>query len=87
MARRVLMVEVSGGWVFGSQRLDWMDSMKVTLGSRRIMVEDARQCAKDWKEWRALVHMRVLRSHYCLVHVFFRNTLSCSGGYHLERGG
>ena len=37
--------------------LDWMDGVKVTLGNRRMTVEAARQCAKDRKEWRALVHM------------------------------
>ena len=27
------------------------------LGNRGVTVEAARQCAKDRKEWRALVHM------------------------------
>ena len=31
MARRVLMVEVSGGWVRGRLRLGWMDGVKVAL--------------------------------------------------------
>ena len=57
MARRVLMAEVSGGRVRGRQRLIWMDGVKVALGNRGITVEAARQCAKDRKEWRALVHM------------------------------
>ena len=57
MARRVLMAEISGGRVRGRPRLDWMDGVKVALGNRGIMVEAARQCAKDRKEWRALVHM------------------------------
>ena len=36
-------------------RLDgWV---KVAMGSRGVTVEAARQCAKDWREWRALVHM------------------------------
>ena len=48
MARRVLML----GW-----RLGWMDGVKVALGNRGMTVEAARQCAKDRKEWRALVHM------------------------------
>ena len=56
MARRVLMVEVSGRRVRGRPRLCWMDGVKVTLGNRRMTVEAARQ-AKDRKEWRALVHM------------------------------
>ena len=57
MAKRVLMVEVSGGRVPGRPRLGWMDSVKVALGNRVMTVEAARQCAKDLKEWRALVHM------------------------------
>ena len=42
MARRVLMAEVSGGWVGGRQRLVWMDGLKVTLGNSGIMVEAVR---------------------------------------------
>ena len=57
MAKRVLMAEVSGGRVRGRPRLGWMDGVKVALGSRGMTVEAARQCAKDRKEWRALVHM------------------------------
>ena len=40
------------GW-----RLGWMDGVKVALGNRGMTVEVVRQCAKDWKQWRALVHM------------------------------
>ena len=57
IARRVLMAEVSGGRVQGRPRLDWMDGVNVALGNRRMTVEAARQCAKDRKEWRALVHI------------------------------
>ena len=57
MARRVLMAEVSEGQVRGRPRLGWMDGVKVALGNRGMMVEAARQCAKDWKVWRAVVHM------------------------------
>ena len=57
MARRVLMAEVSGGRVRGRPRLGWMDDVKVTLGNRGMTVDPARQCGKDRKEWRALVHM------------------------------
>ena len=55
MSRRVLMAEVSGGRVLGRQRLGWMDGVKVALGNRGMTVEAALQCAKDRKEWRALV--------------------------------
>ena len=57
MARRVLTAEVSGGQVRGRPRLGWMDGVKVALGNRGMTVEAARQCAKDRKAWRALVHM------------------------------
>ena len=51
MTRRVLMAEV-GLRVRGRPRLCWMDGVKVALGNRGM-----RQCAKDRKEWRAMVHM------------------------------
>ena len=57
MARRVLMAAVSGGWVRGRPMLGWMDGVKMALGNRVVMVEAARQCAKDRKELRALVHV------------------------------
>ena len=57
MARRVLMAEAGGGRVQGRPRLGWMDGVKVALGNRGMTVEAARQCAKDPKEWRAMVHM------------------------------
>ena len=57
MARRVLMAEVSGGRVRGRPRLSWMDGVKVALANRGMTVEAARQCAKDQKEWKAMVHM------------------------------
>ena len=56
-ARRVLMAEVSGGRVQGRPTLGWMDSVKVALGNRGMTVEVARQCAKEKKACRALVHM------------------------------
>ena len=57
MSRTVLMAEVSGGRVRGRPRLGWMDGVKVALGNRGITVEAARQCAKDRKESKVLVHM------------------------------
>ena len=57
MARRVLMAEVSGGRVRVRPRLGWMYGVKVALGNRGMTVEAARQCAKDRKEWRALVRL------------------------------
>ena len=46
-----------GGRVQGRPRLGCMDGVKVALGNRGMTVEAARQCEKDRKEWRALVHM------------------------------
>ena len=57
MARRVLMVEVSGERVRGRLRLGLMHDVQVAFGSRGITMEGARQCAKEMKEWRDLVHM------------------------------
>ena len=57
MTRRVLMAEVSVGRVRERPRLGWMDCVKAALGNRGMTMEAARQCAKDRKEWRALVHM------------------------------
>ena len=57
MARRVLMAEVIGGRVRRRRRFGWMDGVKVALGNRGMMVEAARHCAKDKKEWRALVNV------------------------------
>ena len=44
--RRVFMVDVSGGWVRGRPRLGWKNLVKMTLGSRGMTVEAARQCTK-----------------------------------------
>ena len=57
MTRRVLMAKVGGRRVRGRPRLGWMDGMKVALGNIVMPVEAAKQGAKDWKEWRALVHV------------------------------
>ena len=63
MARRVLMAEVCGGRVRGRPRLGWMDGVKVALGNRGMMVKAPRQCAKDRKELRVLVHMKLNKFH------------------------
>ena len=43
MARRVLMAEVSGGWVRGRPRSCWMDGVKVALVNRGFTVEAVQQ--------------------------------------------
>ena len=58
IARRVLMAEVSGFRVRAWRpKLGWMDGVRVGVGKRGMTVEAARQCSKDQKEWRALIHM------------------------------
>ena len=64
----------------------------MALGNRGMTVEAARQCAKDRKEWRALVHLESPGSPksgepFLLGTVFFLTALPCSGVYHMERGG
>ena len=51
MARRVLMAEVSGGWVRGRPRLGWMDGVMVAFGNRRMTLEDARKTGKSGEPW------------------------------------
>ena len=57
MARRALMAEVSGGRLRGRSRLVCMDGVMVALDNRRMTVEATLRCAKDRKEWRALVQI------------------------------
>ena len=40
-----------------------MNGVKVALGNRGMTVEAARQCEKDWKESKALVHMKLIEFH------------------------
>ena len=67
------MAEVSGGRVRGRPRLGWMDGVKVALGNRGMTVEAARQCAKDLKACRALVHLQLNEFHAAIFawHCFF----------------
>ena len=60
----------------------------VALANRAMRVQASRQCTKDQKEWRALVHMELNKFHIVILldPVFFWTALPCSG-YHLERGG
>ena len=57
MARSVLIAKVIGGRVRGRPRFDRIDFVMMALGNRGMTVEAARQCSKDWKEHRVLVHM------------------------------
>ena len=61
-----------------------MDGVKVALGNKGMTVEATCQCAK---ERRALVYVYLNEFHVAILlsPVFFRKTLPCSGGYHLER--
>ena len=81
MTRRVSMADTSGGRVQGEPRLGYMNLVNVALGSRGMTVEDVRQCAKDRKEWRALVHMLIaLTGPFLLGPAFFGTTRpNCDG--------
>ena len=57
LARWVLMPEISGTGIRGRLRLCEMDGVRVASGNRGMTVEAALQCAKDRKDWRALVLM------------------------------
>ena len=57
IARRALMAEVSGGRVQGRQRLDWIDDVKVALGSRgmtRWRLRD-NETARSGETWRMCI--------------------------------
>ena len=60
MTRRVLMPDVRGARELGRPMLGWMDGLNGALGSSGMTVEAARQCPKDRKKWRALVHMLMI---------------------------
>ena len=49
-ARKVLMVEVSGGRVPGRPRFGSLDGVMVALSNGSMKVEAMRRCAKDRKE-------------------------------------
>ena len=46
-----------------------MDGVNVALGNRGMTVQAARQCVKDSKEWRALVHMELNEFHAAIFTV------------------
>ena len=84
------MADVRGGRVRGRPSLGWIYSVKMALNSRGMTVEAARQCAKDRKEWRALVHMKMsefLMPPFCLAHRSFGPPSRALVDYPLERGG
>ena len=66
MARRVLMAEVRLGRVRWRPMLGWMDGVNVALVNRGMIVEAARQCVKDRKEWTALVHKQLNEFHVAI---------------------
>ena len=72
MGNMVLMEEVIGGRIRG--RPGW-------VGIDGVKVEDAQQCAKGRKEWRALVHMKMTEFYAAIcVPVFFQTSLPRFGG-------
>ena len=68
MGRKVLMADVSGGRVRSRPRMSWMNGVKFTLSRKRMMVEALRQCAKDRKEWRALVRILMIECNEAILH-------------------
>ena len=68
--------------------LGWMDGVKVALGNRVMTVEAAWQCGERSERVESPgTYVTEWVSPFLLGTVFFRTTLTCSGGYHLERGG
>ena len=51
MARRVLMAEVSGGWVRGRPWINWLDRVKVVLGNREMTMKAVRKIGKSGEPW------------------------------------
>ena len=51
------MVDVSGGLIWDRERVNWMDDMKVALGSIGMLMLAAQQFTKDRKGWRAQLHL------------------------------
>ena len=45
-----------------------MERVKVALGNRGMTVEAARRCARDRIEWRALVHLSMIKFHAAILH-------------------
>ena len=64
----------------------WMDGVKVALGNRGMMVDNERKIWRSGEPW-CICNWRSFKLIFLLGPVFFRTTLPCSGGYHLERGG
>ena len=90
MVRKVLMADVSGRRVLGRPRLGWMNGVKMALSRREMTVEAARQCEKDRKEWRALVHMEMIECNmviFCMDLCSFGPPSNALVDYHLVRGG
>ena len=56
-------MEVNRRKVRGRPRLGWIDRAKVALGNGGMTVKAARQCAKDRKELRVLVHIKLHEFH------------------------
>ena len=84
----VLMAEVNVGPIQSGPGLVWTDGVKVTLGTRGMTVEAARQCVQARKEWRSLVHMQMIEYYTAIFDWFlcsFRLPSRALVAYHLER--
>ena len=69
--------------------LGWMDGVKVALGNRGMTVEAAWPHAKDRKEWRALVRMKLNEFHAAIFswHCVLSDCPPVPWWYHMEREG
>ena len=87
MARRVLIMEVSGGRVQGTLRFGWIDVVKVALGSRGMTVENVRKIGRSGEPWgicSCLSTMRPFLLGSCVLSV---RPPAIMVAYHLERVG
>ena len=82
-----ILLLFSGGWRTSTTETEvtldgWCEG---GLRQQRMTVEAEAQCAKDRKEWRALVHMQLNEFHAAIFGTvfFLRTALSWSGGYHM----
>ena len=67
-----------------------MDGVKVALGGRGMTVKASRRCAKDRKEWRALVQLLMILFNAAIFawpHILSELPPSLWLDYHPERGG
>ena len=63
-----------------------MDDVKVDLDHKGMTVKVVQQCTKDRKEWRALVHIKMIYYDAAIVVYTFGRDSGSLVAYHLESG-